>query len=144
MELFTAGVQIELPRANVASDLGHFLSNEDFDLKGAPYLFDMAISSALFRQLPLNHVARVIASVVRKLKPGGRYFATWTPNPDPANFAPIVHADGTTTYSDREPYHYPFEMLASLAAVVGAHAELFDDRSHPRGEAVVVFTRAQS
>ena len=144
MELFTAGVQIELPRANVASDLGHFLSNDDFDLKGAPYLFDMAISSALFRQLPLNHVARVIASVVRKLKPGGRYFATWTPNPDPANFAPIVHADGTTTYSDREPYHYPFEMLASLAAVVGAHAELFDDRSHPRGEAVVVFTRAQS
>ena len=31
------------------------------------------------------------------------------PNPDPANFAPIVHTDGTTTYSDREPYHYPFD-----------------------------------
>jgi SAM-dependent methyltransferase len=143
MELFSAGVQVELPRAGVASDLGHFLSNEEFDLKGAPYLFDVAISSALFRQLPLNHVARVIASVVRKLKPGGRYFATWTPNPDPASFAPIVHADGTTTYSDREPYHYPFEMLASIATVVGARAELFDDSSHPRGESVVVFTRAE-
>jgi ABC-type polysaccharide/polyol phosphate transport system ATPase subunit/SAM-dependent methyltransferase len=141
MELFTAGVQIELPRAGVSSDLGHFLSNEDFDLSGSPYQFDLAISSGLFRQLPLNHVARVIATVVRKLKPGGRFFASWTPNPDPANFAPIEHDDGATTYSDREPYHYPFEMLASLAAVVGARAEPLDDRSHPRGESVMVITR---
>jgi ABC-type polysaccharide/polyol phosphate transport system ATPase subunit/SAM-dependent methyltransferase len=142
MELFTAGVQIELPRAGLSADLGHFLSNEDFDLTGAPLLFDVAIASSLFRQLPLNHVARVIAAVVRKLKPGGRFFATWTPNPDPAAFAPIVHGDGLTTYSDREPYHYPFEMLASLAAIVGARAEPMDDRSHPRGEQVMEITRA--
>ena len=141
MELFTAGVQIELPRAGVNSDHGHFLSNEDFDLSGSPYQFDLAISSGLFRQLPLNHVGRVIATVVRKLKPGGRFFATWTPNPDPADFAPIEHDDGTTTYSDREPYHYSFEMLAALAKIVGARAEPLDDRSHPRGESVMVITR---
>jgi hypothetical protein len=32
-------------------------------------------------------------------------------------------------------------MLASLADVVGARAERLDDRSHPRGEAVMVLTR---
>jgi len=144
IELYTAGVQIELPRAGVAAERGHFLSNDTFDLSGSPFQYDVAISSGLFRQLPLNHVARVIAAVVRKLKPGGRFFATWMPNPDPADFAPIVHADGTTTYSDRGPYHYPFAMLASMAAVVGAHAEPFDDRSHPRGESVMVITRTSN
>jgi SAM-dependent methyltransferase len=142
MELFTAGVQIELPRAGVNVDRGHFLSNEDFDLSGAPHPFDVAISSSLFRQLPLNHVARVVASVVRKLKPGGRYFATYAPNPDASNFEPIARGDGTTTYSDREPYHYSFEMLASLASVIGARAEPLDDPSHPRGESLIVITRA--
>ncbi len=144
IELFIAGVQIELPRAGVAAERGHFLSTTTFDLSGSPFQYDLAIASGLFRQLPLNHVARVIAAVVRKLKPGGKFFATWMPNPDPADFAPIVHADGTTTYSDRGPYHYPFEMLASMAAVVGAHAEPFDDRSHPRGESVMVITRTSN
>jgi ABC-type polysaccharide/polyol phosphate transport system ATPase subunit len=140
MELYVAGVQIELPRAGVRAELGHFLSNDDFDLSKAP-LFDMAIASSLFRRLPLNSVARAIANVVRALRPDGRFFATWADNPDPMNFDPIVGPDGTTTYSDREPFHYSFEMLARLADVVGAHAELLDDQSHPRGEAVMVITK---
>ena len=140
MELYVAGVQIELPRAGVSAELGHFLSNDDFDLSQAPP-FDVAIASSLFRRLPLNSVARAIANVVRALKPDGRFFATWTDNPDRMNFDPIGQSDGTTTYSDREPFHYNFDMLAALAEVVGARAERLDDRSHPRGEAVMVITR---
>jgi ABC-type polysaccharide/polyol phosphate transport system ATPase subunit/SAM-dependent methyltransferase len=140
MELYIAGAQIELPRAGLRAELGHFLSNDDFDLSQAPP-FDMAIASSLFRRLPLNSVARAIANVVRALKPDGKFFATWADNPEPLNFEPITRPDGSRTYSDREPFHYSFDMLASLADVVGARAERLDDRSHPRGEAVMVLTR---
>ncbi len=142
MELFVAGAQIELPRAGISVELGHYLSNENFDLSKAPHRFDLAIASSLFRGLPLNTVARAIASVVKSLAPGGRFYATWVDNADPTNFEPIVGKNGVTTYSDREPYHYTFDMLAALARIVGARAERLDDHSHPRGESVMVLTRA--
>jgi SAM-dependent methyltransferase len=142
IELFIAGSQIELPRAGVRVELGHFIVNDDFDLSEAPHGFDLAIASSLFRRLPLNSVARAIAGVVRALAPGGRFYATWPDSPSASSFEPIVWANGTTTYSDREPFHYSFSMLAALADVVGAHAERVDDTTHPRGEAVMVITRA--
>jgi ABC-type polysaccharide/polyol phosphate transport system ATPase subunit/SAM-dependent methyltransferase len=140
MELYIAGVQIELPQAGVRPELGHFLSNEEFDLSAAPP-FDLAIASSLFRRLPLNSVARAIANVVRALAPGGRFFAAWADNPDPANFDPIEREDGSRTYSDVEPFHYHAGLLTSIAETVGAQVELLDDRTHPRGDSVMLITR---
>ena len=77
-----------------------------------PSLFDLgderapSISPSLipfFRSLPFNTVARCIASVVRRLEPSGRFYATWFENPDPANFEPIVHP----TASPRFPIPSP-------------------------------------
>jgi ABC-type polysaccharide/polyol phosphate transport system ATPase subunit len=141
MELFVAGVQIELPRAGVRAERGHFVVNDDFDLREVPHDFDLAIASSLVRRLPLNAVARCLAGVVKKLAPGGRFFVTWIDNPDPRSFDPIVHADGTRSCSDREPFHYSFTVLAALAESVGGRAERLEDRSHPRGESVMVITR---
>ena len=53
----------------------------------------------------------------------------------------MVRPDGSTTYSDRDPFHYSFAMLSALAEAVGGRAERLDDGSHPRGEAVMVITR---
>ena len=142
IELFIAGSQIELPRAGLHAELGHFIANEDFDLAETPHLFDFAMASSLFRRLPLNSVARAMASVVRVLTPGGRFYATWLESPEGDGFAPAALADGTMTYSDREPYHYSFAMLAALAEVVGGRAERVDGAAHPRGESVMVITRA--
>ncbi len=141
IELYIAGVQIELPRAGVRPELGHFIINDDFDFSESPFVFDMAIASSLFRRLSLNSVARCIAAVVCKLAPGGRFYATWPENPDPVDPKPIVQPDGSTTYFDREPFHYSFRILAGLAEAVGARAVLLDDRSHPRREAVMMITR---
>jgi ABC-type polysaccharide/polyol phosphate transport system ATPase subunit/SAM-dependent methyltransferase len=141
IELFIAGTQIELPRVGVRADLGQFIVNDDFDLTEAPAVFDLAIASSLFRRLSLNSVARCIAGVVSRLAPGGRFFATWPDNPDPRRFEPRMRPDGTTSYSDREPFHYHFAMLAAIAEAIGARAERIDDPSHPRGEAVMVITR---
>ncbi|MEX2662527.1 MAG: hypothetical protein WD227_11390, partial [Vicinamibacterales bacterium] len=120
---------------------GHFIVNDDFDLSLSPHLFDLAITSGLLRRLSLNAIARCVASVVKKLAPGGRFYVSWPENPDPASFEPITRPDGSTTYSDREPFHYSYQTLAAIAETLGARAERLPDASHPRGEAVMVLTR---
>ena len=72
IELFVAGVQIELPRAGVRPELGHFVVNDDFDLSEVPHPFDFAFASLFLRRLSLNSIARCFASV------SPQAFAWWT------------------------------------------------------------------
>lgn len=105
-----------------------------------PQLFDVAIATSLFPVLPFNGVARSIATVIHKLKPNGRFYATWFENPDAASFEPIVHPDGVTTYPDRAPYHYPFDLIAQACSAVGATVERVSDSTHPGGESVLAIS----
>ena len=125
--LVDAGVNIELPRAGVDAGRGHFVINETFDLDEMPHPFDFAVASSLFAYVPFNAVARCIASVVRKLKPSGRFYATWFENPDAADFEPIVRPGGGMTYPDRQPYHYPFDLVQQVCTAVGATVERVAD-----------------
>lgn len=138
--LVEAGAGIELPRAGVAPGRGHFLINDTFELDEIPHALDVAVANSVFAYLPFNDVARCIASVVRKLRPSGRFYATWFENPDPANFDPIVRPNGVTTYPDREPYHYPFGLIAVVCDAVRANVERVTDSGHPRGESVLVIS----
>jgi SAM-dependent methyltransferase len=139
-DLFVAGVQIELPKTGVAPERGHFIVNDTSDLTEAVHQFDLAIASSFVRRFPLNIVARAVASVVRKLTPGGRFFLVWPDNPDARNFEPIERGDLPTTYSDRAPYHYSYDTLAAIVETLGARAERLPDTSHPRGESVMLIT----
>ncbi len=141
VELFIAGVHIELPRADVKAERGHFVVNDEFDLSTVPHTFDLAIASALVRRLSLNSVARCFASVVKTLAPGGRFYVTWPEPGEVDPFAPRQQPDGSTTYADREPYHYSFEMLARIVDLVGGRAERVESAAHPRAESVMVITR---
>jgi ABC-type polysaccharide/polyol phosphate transport system ATPase subunit/SAM-dependent methyltransferase len=138
--LVDAGLTIELPRAGVSAERGHFVISETFDLEEIPHRFDFAVASSLFAYVPFNAVARCIASVVRKLKPAGRFYATWFENPDAADFEPIVRPGGGMTYSDRQPYHYPFELIQQVCTAVGATVERVADSTNPRGEALLLIT----
>jgi len=140
--LYDAGVAIELARAGVAPERGHFIVNDWCDLSEAPHEFAMAIANGFWSRLPLNGIARCVSSVLRTLEPGGRFYATWFDNPDPANFEPMIHAGGATTYPDMEPFHYSFDVLSGLCASLGATVERVSDATHPRGESVMVITRA--
>ncbi len=140
--LFDAGVTVELAPLGVPPEAGHFVINERFDLSEVPHRFSFAIAHSLFARLPLNQIARVIVEVLRKLEPGGRFYATWFDNPDPGSLEPIERAGGLVTHPDAEPYHYPFGVLASLCEALGARAERLGDARHPRGESVMVITRA--
>jgi ABC-type polysaccharide/polyol phosphate transport system ATPase subunit len=105
--------------------------------------FDLAVADSLFPFRPFNTVARVIASVVRKLGPDGRFYATWFENPDPANFDAIVRPGGLTTFPDSEPYHYPFELIANVCDVVGARVERIPSPGHPAGESLLLIRRTR-
>lgn len=142
-DLVVAGLHIELPHAGVIPERGFFLVNDTFELNDIPYAIDFAVANSLFASVPFNSVARCIASVVRKLKPSGLFYATWFENPDPASFEPIVHPNGVTTYPDREPFHCPFTLIANVCDAVGATVDRVATSEHPRGEAVLVFSRKQ-
>ncbi len=119
----------------------HYWGIEGFDLDIVPNTIDIAIANSLFSRLPFNSIARCIAAVVRKLAPGGRFFATWFENPNPANFEPIVQKNGVVTYPDREPYHYPFELIRQAGATVQATVERVAESGHPQGESVMIISR---
>ena len=112
-----------------------------FGLGNETGAFDVAIADSVFPCRPFNAVARCIASVVRMLEPSGRFYATWFENPDPANFEPIVQTSGVTTFSDSEPYHYPFALIANVCEAVGARVERMPAAKHPRGESLLVISR---
>jgi len=103
--------------------------------------FDIAVADSLLPFRPFNTVARCIASVVRKLTPNGRFYATWFENLDPANFEPIVQPGGITTFPDAEPYHYPFALIASVCEAVGATVERVPGTGHPGGESLLLISR---
>jgi ABC-type polysaccharide/polyol phosphate transport system ATPase subunit len=138
--LLLAGTTIELSRAGVSPDRGAYLCNSEFDLSAAPEGFRFAISEGFFSRLPLNRIARCIAAVLRRLTPDGRFYATWFESFDPRAFDPI-EKQGVTTFSDAEPYHYPFALLVSICNAIGANVERIDCHDpHPRGESLMLIT----
>jgi ABC-type polysaccharide/polyol phosphate transport system ATPase subunit len=106
-----------------------------------PHLADVAMANSVFAAQSFNSVAKTIASVVRKLKPSGRLYATWYENPDSASFEPITHPNGITTYPDREPFHYPFSLIEHICTALGATVERVAEASHWRGESVLLISR---
>jgi ABC-type polysaccharide/polyol phosphate transport system ATPase subunit/SAM-dependent methyltransferase len=139
-ELIKAGLEIELPRIGGDRRNAVFVINDRFDLTSLPPI-DFAIAHALFPFVSLNVVALCIASVVRKLAPGGRFYATYFENPDVARAEPVVHPGGTTTYADIEPYHVSFELLAQICQAAGAQAERIGAWGHPGGQMMACITR---
>ena len=104
-------------------------------------LFDLVVADSLLPSRSFNTIARCIASVVRRLAPNGRFYATWFENPDPANFEPIVQPAGIATFADAEPYHYPFALIANVCDAVGATVERVPSAGQPAGESLLVISR---
>jgi ABC-type polysaccharide/polyol phosphate transport system ATPase subunit/SAM-dependent methyltransferase len=139
--LVDAGIRIELPRAGIERDAARLLHSETLDMVEIYDTFDVAYAESLFAYLPFHSVVRCIVAVVRRLKPSGRFYATWFENPDAANFDPITRPSGVTTYPDDEPYHHPFSLIKAACDAVDATVERIDVLNHPRGETVLMISR---
>ena len=125
-------------------DTDHYLRLTDyadlFDLDRGVREFTFAVAESMFPALPFNRLARSIADIMRRLQRTGRFYATWFENPDPADFEPILRPNGVTTYPDREPYHYPFSLVANVCDALGAAVERVAAPAHPGGESVLVIS----
>jgi ABC-type polysaccharide/polyol phosphate transport system ATPase subunit len=103
--------------------------------------FDVVIADSLLPFRPFHTVVRCIVSVVRRLAPSGRFYATWFENSDLTNFDPITQPSGVTTFPDSEPYHHPFALIANVCEAVGATVERIPSAGHPGGESLLVICR---
>lgn len=137
-DLLFDGIAIELTRAGIDPVKGHFIVNRTFDFSECPHLFEWMMASSLFTRLPLQGVARCLASALPKLAPGGRLYATVFEGPLTED---VQRADGTWTKADAEPHHHDMTVLAGIAQSLGAAMQRVDAPPHPRGESLVVFTR---
>jgi energy-coupling factor transporter ATP-binding protein EcfA2 len=139
--LVQAGLGIEFPRAGIPTNHVHVVINETFSLSMVPCSFDFVMANSLFAYLPFNRIAMCIAGVLRRLAPSGRFYASWFENPDGTDYQPIMRGGGGFTYPDRQPYHYPFELIVQACAAAGATVERVRHPEHPRGESVILITR---
>lgn len=103
--------------------------------------FDYAVAAPLFSGLRLNAIVQTVAAVMRCLRPGGRFYASWFDTPDPASFEPVLRPTGVTTYADQEPYQYSFDMLNGIFTALGAQAHRVSGVTPPNGESVLVIVK---
>jgi SAM-dependent methyltransferase len=141
--LLDAAVNVELPRAGLADRTVHLSCREDFDFTSFGLLFDYALAQSVFSHLPWNSILRCLVNVQRVLKPGGQFYATFFEDRDGAHtLAPIYHEiGGKTTYSDQDPYHYPFDVFEELARRTHLDVTYIGAWNHPRDQMMMVFTQ---
>ncbi len=137
-DLLFDGIAIELARAGIDPVRGHFIVNRTFDFSDCEHPFTWVFASSLFSRLPLHGVARCLASVLPRLTPGGRFYATVFDGPVTED---VRRADGTVTKADGEPYHHDLGILDGLARSLGGQMTRVEAPPHPRGESLVLFTR---
>jgi ABC-type polysaccharide/polyol phosphate transport system ATPase subunit len=104
----------------------------------SPVLADVVIAPTVFLHYPLNGIARIIASGLRHLAPGGRFYATFFEAPHMDALEPKVWPLGFATSPDTVPYHYAYEMIEGLVAAFGATMTRVPHAEHPNGETTVV------
>ncbi len=138
-ELVARGLHQKLPRANLLCD-----DEFNFDrFEGAP-IFDMVLAQSVFTHLPLNHLRLCLEKLAPKMLPRAKFFATVFHCRDDRDWAGAIHHQpgGITTYPARDPYHYRFADLEHCARGLGWTVAEPRSWSHPRNQALVVFTRS--
>jgi ABC-type polysaccharide/polyol phosphate transport system ATPase subunit len=103
--------------------------NISVPLDGPLLTWDVAIASPLLSRVSVNAAARCFALAIRVMRSNGRLYATWLEDDDPVSVP------------DLPPFHYPYAMLAGLAAAVGGDISRVAAPSHPTGESALVIFR---
>ena len=110
---------------------------DDFGFERLGQPFNYALAQSVFTHIDLNSILRCLENVRRVLQPGGKFFATYSENPDIRNLDPIQRG-GIRTRPDRDPYHYPVSVFSGLTEMQMEH---IGDWGHPRGQKMLCFTK---
>ncbi len=142
IELYIAGAHIELPRAGLRAELGHFIVNDDFDLSEARHPFDVAIASSLLspavaeQHCPHDRErdpgADARRAFLRDLGREPRLAGVRSHRAGQMEPRPTAIASPSTTAS---------RCWRPWSRRSAARRSVWTTRTHPRGEAVMLITR---
>lgn len=132
----------ELAAAGLGRRDANLLADDGFRAGRFGTTFDMAIAVSLFTHLPMNSIVRCLCEVGCVLAPGARFHASYFEAPAPAWLKPLRQSPGEiVTHYDRDPYHYAFAEMRTMADLAGLHVERTGGWSHPRGQLMAAFFR---
>jgi hypothetical protein len=94
----------------------------------------------VFVHLPLNGIARAVATATRLLAPGGRLYATWFDAPS-QSFDSIERPTGIVTYPDAAPYQYSFDVLSAVCGALRTEVHRVPAITPQDGQSVLVIMR---
>jgi SAM-dependent methyltransferase len=130
--LIEAG-KCELTRERLNAKKPTLLVNDKFEIDRFGVSFDFAIAQSVFTHLDRNLILSCMVEARKVLTAGGKFFCSFFQAPGPAHIAPIQHQPGgAVTNSDRDPFHYSFCEMESLAETAGFSANLIGQWGHPR------------
>ena len=136
IELKNAGIQDRLPRH-------HLVCTGNFRLDDFTGDFDFAVAQSLFTHLTFNRIRQCVERLSRKVKPGGRFYATFFELAEDARAdIPLRHSPGEViTHDTADPYHYRVSDLKYAAAGLPWNVRYIGDWRHPYSQKMTVFER---
>ena len=112
-EAFEDGVNIELRRAGLRPERGHFLISRHYDLSASPHSFEYVVAHSLAHRIPPDDFGRAVAAAVGHLTPEGQLF--------------VAVPEELTGH---------VAVMTRVAETIGVAIERVDEAGHPRREPV--------
>lgn len=136
-DVIETGYRVELDdEARARLPLANLRMTDRFDADFG-VRFDMAIAQSVFTHVSLNHVRLCLHRLGQVMKPGGRFFATFTERP------PGYPIDGVRgrSYTERNAYWYYRRDLRYAAQRTPFDFRYIGDWGHSRNQQMVEYTR---
>lgn len=139
-ENLEAGRTVELPRYGLVDKQPVLEVIDDFDVSRLNQSFDFALAQSVFTHISLEAIDLCLRNVEPALASGGRFYATYNERSDDLP----DYVDCSHLPYDRGPtVRYDFAELEELSRNRGLSARSIGDWGHPRGQKMVVFTKAK-
>jgi SAM-dependent methyltransferase len=135
-----SGRKIELERFGLAHKRPVLAHMENFEVTEFGRQFDFALAQSLFTHIPLEVISVCLENVGRVLAPGGRFYATF--NEARAGEQSFVAADPSMPFYKEPVFRYDFEAFREACEGTPVTVEYIGSWDHPRGQRMLVFTRA--
>lgn len=116
-----------------------FMTMEQFSTITVP-CFDYVIAHSVFTHCTKEQITTIMDNVDRVLNPEGVFFATCF-EADEGVQRQRQGTTNTTTFSDRDPFHYPQSFWQESPAFAGWQVEWIGDWDHPRNQKMLRITR---
>ncbi len=139
--LLDAAREVEIPRYHLEDKTVSLICRDDFNFSIFSSRFDYALAQSVFTHLPPDLILNCLVNIQKVLKEDGKFYATFFEDREGRHArGPLAHnPGGITTYPDKDPYHYPFEVFVDLAEKAGLKVEYLGGWNHPRDQKMVLF-----